>query len=525
MRRTLTLFLAAMCCMTYALAQDAETRVKVPYEYRRMEVEELNQLYSRTRNTAGMGLSQPSSGSFTTLGAFAESGEYHRAQEGGSDMGFEFSSKRYDSFSDKLFMKGSFRYALDNEKGRAWSDVIDPYFSNPFIYGCQVAKDYGRHDCEIDFDLYTAPLNGLVSFGLKGEYQVKDIYGNRDPRPRTGYLRYEIIPSVLFSFGSHHVGIDAGFTHSKEKLQNLTTIQSYPNLWYYKMSGLDRIDGAISAYSGFKRQFIANGFVSDLSYSYSSGQTEFLLNGGVAGDLSNAYGDKKQCPGSYNSLTYTTRAELLLKGGRQALRMALDGSMTDGGADENLQELTSVKDPVTGATTETWETLYTYKNRYMLRKYDAGFVMDYYGQCTRSGYKWGAGAELRYAGFRKECFLPYSSFMVDALDAELRGSYRLLERGFHLLDLELSVNHFKPLRSDLTCAAQNVYVDEVLVPDQAFYSAPSTGIHACLAYHFPMRLGRAGRANGYIRLEGGHTASRGAGNLNGIAITFGLFTF
>lgn len=524
MRNLITSLLAAAFCIAYsaapANAQSSARKDGEPSDFRKMELEDLAQQFSRTRNAAGMGLSQPASGSFTTLGVFTSAGDYHRAQEGSSDMGFEFSSLRYDSFSDKLFMKGSFTYSLDKEKGRPWSDVIDPYFSNPFIYGCQVAKDYGKHDCELDFDLYTAPLSDIVSVGLKGEYQVKDIYGNRDPRPRTGYLRYEIIPSVLLTFGNHHIGLDAGFTHSKEKLQNLTTIQSYPNLWYYKMSGLDRIDGAISAYSGFKRQFIANGFVSDLSYSFTSDVVDFILDGGVAGEISNAYGDKKQSPGSYNSLSYNAMAEILVHSGKQLMRFALKGSMVDGGADENLQELTSVKDPVTGATTETWETLYTYENRYMLKKYDVGIVMDFYG-----GKRWSAGVGLDYDGFRKECFLPYSSFVVDALNAELRGSFRALDKNSHKLDIELAFDSNVPLRSQLECAKSNVYVDEVLIPDQAYYAAQTLSGRGSITYHFPMRLGKAGRANGYVRLGGEYLASNSAGKLYEIALTVGLFTF
>ena len=208
-----------------------------------------------------------------------------------------------------------------------------------------------------------------------------------------------------------------------------------------------------------------------------------------------------------------------------AQRLALKGSMVDGGADENLQELTSVKDPVTGATTETWETLYTYENRYMLKKYDAGLDMDIYALRSESGYKYSIGAQVSYSGFRKECFLPYSSFMVDALYAELRGSYRLVERNSHRLDLELAANTIAPLRSELECAKSNVFVEEVLAPDQVYYGSQTICGRGSLSYHFPMRLGKAGRANGYVRLEGEYLASKNAGNLYEIALTLGLFTF
>lgn len=526
MRKITTIMAALLCLAPVAFAQNAAVRNSgEPSDSRKMELQDMDQQYDLTDNAAGMGLAQPSSGSFTTLSVSQEAGGHHLAQQGISDFGFGFSSLRYDSFSDKLFMKGSFSYDFDNEKQRKWSDVIDPWFSNPFIYGCAVAKDYSKHDCELDFDLYTAPLAGIVSVGVRTSYEVMDISGNRDPRPRTGYLGYSVVPSVLLSFGNHHIGIDGGFTHTKEKLLNLTTIQSYPNLWYYKMSGLDRINGAISAYSGFKRQFIANGFKSGLSYSYDGENVHFLLDGGVAGEMQNSYGDKKQTPGSYNSMTYDALADLLLVTGRNRMHWLVKGSMVDGGADEYLQELTNVKDPQTGATTETWETLYTYENRYMLRKYDAATQLDFYGGCDADGYKWSAGVSLGYEGFRMTCYLPYSSFMVDYLVAELRGSMRILNKNSHKLDVELSASSNQPLRSDLQCAYENIYVDEVLAPDQAYYATRTLGAKAGITYHFPMKLGKAGKANGYVRLDGGYLRAFTPASNYSIACTVGLFTF
>ena len=518
--KRLTIIILALSTSLLAHAQGTER----PSDTRKSELEELAQQFSRSRNAAGMGLSQPGSGSFTTISIYDEKGDFHRAQEGDEDKGFSFSSSRYDSFSEKLFMKSSFSYTLDNEKNRKWSDVIDPYFSIPYIYGSSVAKDYSGHDCLLGFDLYTAPLSDLISFGVKARYEVMDISGNRDPRPRTGYLDYEIIPSVLFSFGGHHIGIDAGFNHRKEKLQNLTTIQSYPNLYYYKMAGLDRIDGAISAYSGFKRQFIGNGFISDLSYSYTSKSVEFLLSGGVEGSLTNAFGDKKQSPGSYNDFSYKALMDLVVSSGINRHHISVTGTMTDGGADEKLQELNSRKDPETGITTETWETLYEYKNRYMMKKQDIRAGYEIFGACSDSEYLWKLGVDCGYTGFMKECFLPYSSFQVAGVDAGLEGSLRLVEWHAHKLDVDAGFGYFKSLRSELGCSSTNIYVEEVLRKDEAYHSADCNSFRLGADYTIPMNLGKAGRANGYVRLEWKHTKAMEQG-LNALTCTVGIFTF
>ena len=253
---------------------------KQPSDFQQKTLQEILQPFARTNNAAGMGLSQPAAGSLTQLGVFTQAGDFHRAQEGVADRGFDFSTLRYDTFNDKLFMKGSFHYTLDRETERKWSDVMDPWLSIPYIYGSAVAKDYISHDCGLTFDLYTAPLWDLVSFGIKTDYNVADISGLRDPRPRTGYLDWQAVPSVLVTFGRSHIGLDFGYGHEKEKLSGLTTIQSYPNLYYYKMSGLEHVDGAISAYSGFKRQFSGGRFLGDLSYAFTGDRNKFLLSGG-----------------------------------------------------------------------------------------------------------------------------------------------------------------------------------------------------------------------------------------------------
>ena len=312
-----------------------------PSDFQRQTLEELLQPFALTNNAAGMGLSQPSAGSRTELGVFREAGDFHLAQQGKADLGFDFSTLRYDTFSDKLFMKGTFHYGLDREKERAWSDVMDPWFSIPYIYGSSVAKDYLRHNAGLGFDLYTAPLWDRVSFGVRTVYDVADISGLRDPRPRTGYLEWQVVPSVLVTFGPHHVGLDAGYGHAKEKLTNLTTIQSYPNLYYYKMSGLDHVDGAIAAYSGFKRQFAGGRVLGDLSYGYSGEAVNLVVSVGAEYRKLDAYGDKKQSPGSYNSFTYKGLADMTLRRSNLFHHFRLEGKYRDGGADEYLQELWS----------------------------------------------------------------------------------------------------------------------------------------------------------------------------------------
>ena len=516
--KKLTILLALAC--TAAYAQDK------PSDFQKKTLQEILQPFALTNNAAGMGLSQPDAGSVTELGVFSDAGDFHRAQEGNADRGFSFSTLRYDTFSDKLFMKGSFHYDLDREKERKWSDVMDPWLSIPYIYGSSIAKDYSKHDCGLTFDLYTAPLWDVVSFGIKTEYSVADISGLRDPRPRTGYLDWQAIPSVLVTLGRHHIGLDAGYGHSKEKLTGLTTIQSYPNLYYYKMSGLDHVDGAIAAYSGFKRQFSGGRFLGDLSYAFSGDWAKLLVSGGLEYRKLDAYGDKMQSPGNYNCFTYDGLADLILMPGNGLLhRFHLEGKYGDGGADELLQELVSEKDPVTGATTETWQTLYEYKNRYMLRTLDAGFSYKLLATDGYSDYKWSLGVRAGLTGFRKQFYLPYSEFEASGWDGALEGSVLLFAGKGHKVDLAATGGYYKHRNTVLNLHEDNLYTQEVLVPDGEYHSKDYVHGNASLTWQFPLNLGKAGLANGYVRLDGGLRKATPAGSLSHIALAVGLFTF
>lgn len=518
--KKISFMMAGLLACAAAFAQEGR-----PSDFERQTLEVLLQPFSRTNNTAGMGLAQPMAGSRTEIGVFRSAGDFHRAQDAEADQGFTFSTLRYDTFSDKLFMRGTFHYTLDREKDRKWSDVMDPWFSIPYIYGSAVAKDYSRHDCGLSFDLYTAPLWDRVSFGVKTDYAVADISGLRDPRPRTGYLDWQVVPSVLFTFGRHHAGLDLGYGHAKEKLTGLTTIQSYPNLYYYKMSGLDHVDGTISGYSGFKRQFAGGRFLGDLSYGYSSGGMNLVVSAGIEYRKLDAYGDKKQSPGSYNSFTYSGMADLTVQTSSLLHHVHLEGEYLDGGADEYLQELTSVKDPETGATTETWETLYTYKNRYMLTTREASLAYQLYGGYTGADYLWRAGLRAGYTGFGKHCHLPESSFEASGWTGGLEGSVRLFRQAGHKVDLAAAVLGYKHRDTVLNLQEDNLYTQEVLVPDGEYYSKDYVDASASLTWQFPFNLGKGGRATGYVRLDGGLCKASPEGRLTHVSLAVGLFTF
>ena len=507
------------------LASGAAWSQEVPANFATQAVETTLQQFLATRNAAGMGLYQPSSGSKTQIEGFYSAGDDHLAQQGSPDYGFDFSTLRYDRFSDKLFMRGSFHYCFDREKERPWSDVMDPWFSIPYIYGNSIAKDYDKHRCGLTFDLYTAPLAGVVSVGVRTAYEVADISGLRDPRPRTGYLNWQVIPSVLISVGRHHVGLDLGYGYSKEKLSGLSTIQSYPNLYYYRMSGLDHMEGTVGAYTSFKRQFYGGRFLGDLSYNYVAPGFRALVSGGLEYGQLEAYGDKMQNPGSYNSFLYSAVADIQWQRGSFLHQWHLSGSIKDAGGDEHLQELVTETDPVTKVISQNWVTLYTFKNRYILGQTEAALDYTLFGGLSGTDYRWSVRAGVSYAAFKKECFLPYAEFSSKRLGFSAGGSFRLLEVRGHKLEIDILAQGGLPLKVTQGLLNDNQYTQEVLEADAAYYRKLRVGGSGNLTWTFPLNLGKAGWANGYVRLDGLYSRALPAGSLSHVGLTVGLFTF
>ena len=418
----------------------------------------------------------------------------------------------------------SFHYSFDRETSRKWSDVRDPWLSNPFIYGSSVAKDYSSHQGGLSFDLYTAPLAGWISAGLRTRYEVDDISGLRDPRPRTQCLRYHLIPSVLFSLGKQQIGLDLGYGYEKEKLNNLSTIQSYPNLYYYRMSGLDFVEGAIGAYNGFKRQFEGNRFLGDLSWGYAAGNLRMLVSGGLEYQFQTVFGDKKQSPGDYNEWKYRGRAEMQITTASFLHRLLLLGEARDGGADEYLQELQSVRDEA-GVSSENWVTLYTYTNRYMVKTGNIEGSYSLYGGFNGKDYLWRVSGSAGWSMFSRSHYLPYSTFGAVQWHGALSGMVRVLELGGHRLELSAQIAATKRGKVWQHLSQDNLYVQEVLVPDRDYWNHHHLDLSGDLTWTFPLNLGKAGLANGFVRVGGQWVRAFPKAQWYEIDLSVGLFTF
>lgn len=82
-------------------------------------------------------------------------GDYHKAQEGSRMNGLNFFAERYTKIARNLYVWGSFKFTMDRESERAWSDVILKEYTSPYQYGGSVKGSYDRQLFDLKVKLAT----------------------------------------------------------------------------------------------------------------------------------------------------------------------------------------------------------------------------------------------------------------------------------------------------------------------------------------------------------------------------------
>jgi len=507
-----------------AKGENTDSLKRVP-DLQKREMQILKQQWVNSDNAAGMSLSKVDRGSFTTLSYYKDGGDYHKVQQGSKNSGFLFRTERYDRFNDKVFVRGTFSFNNNKEYDRGWSDVINTYNANPFIFGSSVRGDYEKQQFDLNLKVYSV-TSGRFNFGFTVDYKVADIARQRDPRSRTYMLDYSLIPSMLVSLSDKHkVGIDLYYRFSKEKMPGLTTIQTDPNLKYYTFSGVEFLDGKIGGYKGFSRQFLSDIAGGGLQYNYFSNDIKLLVSFGFDAQWEQTLGDKKQSPGSYNSFNYRLLSDLLVKRGDLLHNLRLSGAVKDGGADEFRQNQITSRDPITGITTETWETIYVYKNRFIAKT--ANIKADWRiirSDKSGNGYKWIAGIEGGYSQFSNYHYLPSSVYEAGKANGGINGLVRLLSSKGRTLELKASVNAGIKTGTKLEAALENEAVTNILEPDIQFHNRNTIDINGDLRYTFPLKLGKVSNILGYAKIYGGNIFASGSKQWYSAGLSIGILT-
>ena len=514
----------AIAASTAVQGAQADTLRSFPSLEKR-EIQKSGMQWENTTNAAGMNYGSVDKGSYTTLGIYNGAGDYHRVQEGSEKRGLLFETERYDKLNDKIFVKGTFSFNMDKEFDKGWSDVYNPYNNNPFIYGSSVRGTYETQKFDLGLRAYTK-YKCRFNYGLSIDYKVADIARQRDPRSRSYHLDYSVKPAVVFEIGKKHTaGLNLSYRFGKEKMPGLTTIQTDPNLKYYTFTGLEHAEGKIGGYKGFSRQFLSDYYGGAIQYNYRGEKSKLLVSAGFDARWEETLGNLRQSPGSYNEFTYSLLADYQAERGNMLHNLRAEAVVRDGGADEFRQELNSVIDTLTGVTTETWNTIYVYKNRFVVKTSDFRISWNTTSlDAGRNSYRWMAGAEAGYEGFSNNYYLPHSEYASGKLLFSVNGKARLLNSRKGVLILSASAGASLNTSSKLSLATQSVIGDEILTPDFEYHQKNTIKINGELRYTFPLRMIKSTPILGYASLYGGNLFAAGGAGWYSAGISIGILT-
>jgi len=491
-----------------------------------------------TNNAAGLGLSTVSVHGVTQLGYHVSTGDLHRAQEGNGISGLNFYSERYDNISKNWTVWGSFNFDMNREKNRAWSDVINTYNNNPYIYGSSVKGDYDKQMFDFKVNLSSRPV-GRMTYGVGVDYKVGDFSRLRDPRTRVFLADYAILPGVTVQLNEkNYLGINLSARYEKEKTQGITTVQNDPNLKYYTFFGIENANAIIGGYKGFQRQFVSMYYAGDIQYQLKTAKTQFLLSAGARYQMQDILEDIKQTPGTFESLTFNANAALTSKLGNLLLNVQASATMKQGSADENIQELISINNPVTGVNSKEWVTLFTYDNQYLNNTYESSLKIDLRDiNAAQNDYSWLIGLQAGANGFDNTYQLPFSNMQANRANAGVYGHVRLLNINSHRIVFDVNALYDTKIHSNLTLQDgatdapmidASTYkngtfdvVNNVIIPDFAYYNADMMKFKVESTYSFPLNFKKL-KMIGFAKAQFHHASNKNLGSWSGGQVSIGI---
>lgn len=489
------------------------------------------QLWRLTDNAAGLSLDSAADRGIAFFDLGHREGDYRRVQEGGQRNQLQFYTERYQHVGRLLHAYGSFRFAMDRTKDRAWCDVMRPYDSNPFFSGSSVAGKYDTQQFDLTAAVATVRMWGFTG-GARLDYSVGDLSRLRDPRSRSELLDYKLTPSLTYTTGRHTAGLSGHYNRRKEKIPNVNTVQQDPDLKYYLMGGMEQAVGTTGGYSGFSREWVNHCFGAELSYGYNDGMLRSLTSVSISRGSEDVLGQYRYEPGHFTSYRYGIATRNRLSTSRSIHQLDLSAHYREAYADEYRQQLVQERDADRGYTSYRYETLITFRKRNQLKNLSADLhyrrsllaatssVADTCGAACGAvaGYY---GLRAAYTKAETKHLLPLSSFDRGALDLTAEGGVALLSDRRLWLDAEAGYHH--ATKADLLLANPATdYAVQVLLPDLPYYDANYWRGRLTVTYQFPLTI-KSHRSMWFVRAYGDYLSADHSLSGTTVGLSFGLF--
>ncbi|MCI7164195.1 MAG: hypothetical protein MSA19_12490 [Butyricimonas virosa] len=488
-------------------------------EMQRLEL--VKQLWLPTRNASGLGFDPVADHGDAWFGVFHSSGDYHRAQEGSRVNGLSFLAERYSKIARNLYVWGSFKFTMDRESERAWSDVILKEYTSPYQYGGSVKGSYDRQLFDLKVKFATGSI-GRFTFGAEVDYSVGDLSRLRDPRSRVLLADYAIIPSLTYKISEKHaLGLDFYYRFRKQHLDNIITVQREKQFEYYLLEGLENY-WMTTELGKVARRTVADIFGGDLQYKLTGEYGSWLVSLGYERLVEEVVDDERKEPGDYNAQKVTFYSGYKSERINVLHAWNMQASYTGGQAEEFVQEQVNITHG-NGMVSNKWVTLYnfvTYKDDVLNVQTDYTF---YKGDVSRKDYNWLMGVSGKYEYLKNRYLLPESTREVSTLRIGVKGAGRVVNKDAHKFWIEAALNGALPLETKMNLSEENVFTENVLNPDLRFFKAKTLEAKVDFQYSFPMRLKKTA-LTGYIKAYAGNVFTDKFGSRFSGGISVGILT-
>lgn len=514
MKKIYLLFVICSLSLSHAVAQ---------VDLNSYQLADESQVWRLTGNAAALSLDPETCDSSANRGLayfdlIHRSGDYRRVQEGGQMNQLIFHAERYQKIGKYLYGYGSFDFDMGRTKDRAWSDVLRSYNSNPYISGSSVPGRYDHQNFKLVAKLSTVAL-GHFTYGATLLYKVGDLSRLRDPRSRINLAEYKLAPSVTYSAGQHTLGLALHYDRRKEKLPNMTTVQTDPNLSYYVMTGLENATGTIGGYNGYQREYVNHEFGAELDYGFKGSQWRSVNALSLRMGREYVYGQYKYEPGNYRTINYGLASRNRIRQDGQLHSIDLQLNYETGSADEYKSERVSTTDSETGIVSVEWRKILEYKKRYQLKKWDADlhYRLSWTKDEAVNSY---CGLQYTLQSVSNKYLLYTSELKYSASNILAEGGYGFLN---HHLWLEGSLGYRIRHKADIALYDVTTdYAQSVLLPDMPYYEANYWQGRLAVTYQFPLTI-KGYTAQWFVKAYGSYLKTNNSLDASTIGLSFGLF--
>lgn len=481
------------------------------------------QVWAKTQNAAGLTRDTLVERGIAYFELSKSKGSYYLVQDGDGHNQLQFFSESFKKIGKYLYGYGKVSFDMGRIFNRSWSDVYRSHNSDPYFSGSAIKGKYDMQNFDLSASLASVELNGFT-YGVKLDYNVGDLSRLKDPRSRVNLAEYRIAPSVTYAFGKHVIGVDASYHRRKEKIPNITTVQTDPNLMYYIFSGMEYAEGATGSYSSFERQFVHHEFEGGVTYAYHGTNWNSVNTLVMKRGHEDVTGDMKYMPGKYFTSNYEFNSYNRIEADHFIHHIDLGVALEQSYADEYRQHKVVEKNPETGIESSYWETLITYNKRYKVQVIDAS--LEYKtarvdkAHSTEKAY-WGAG--ITYKNVFNEFTLPVSKMEYQYADFTLCGGGAVWKNTRSSLWLSAKLGYLASFNSSLQLTDSSTeYAKQVLIPDMDYYGASVWHADASAEYDFSVKI-KGKMARLFTRLEGGYLYADSNKDQYHLAFVFGTY--